>query len=1496
MMKNRMNHIKNKKSGYTLVEMVVVLLILGILAGLAIGGLLSYQKHAAFKKNNEYAKTIFLSAQNALTNVKTTGQIDDLEEDLKKINAKVLKKSDIQNAYEKQFPEERIYSVIFEKSERKSLSGVEKKIYDLVTPYIYDEDILDATFSIEFDPVDGTVWGVCYNDRASTFGYNRAQNTTKDNNISKRKESDRKSVLLGYYGADMLSDRPPNGGKDEVIEKAELINEDTLRVAWTIGEKYKEESYDYTFRMNLTSDLDSVYEFKISKEEIKKVKGAEPVEIFCDVKKPDGTVQKEIGFPVYIEKEAAAGKDIFNLILDAVDLDSALQLKSEKPDYNKTYSILRLFPELLKNQNEGKSRAASADMQAIGSLNLSVELQAVNDDTTSKWIKTNIANALFGAQDVQDADNTATGEKVRTAAFYIDNVRHLYNVRFTEEALKEANAKNGKVNYTYRQQSRKVDKGQLLGDKLLIADIIWTKAEGETESNGIVENGWVFNKKKRVVISEKEPASTVVFPVIAELGVKSTYTGVGSPSDPKLTDESTDKDVKYSIKGLNLFSGDQDKLGLFAKNSGVISTVSMITTKVSGSKVKYVGSVCGVNAGALVGVSTDKTSVITGGKYVGGIAGTDVTGVAGESVGMERTYSELNNAAMVSGDSYVGGIVGFNYTSSAVGKSGIKACVNTGFIQSSKEEGICIGGIVGYNREAPITESSSNPTPKSAYNNDNIKENMKGYFVGGIVGFNRGGEITKVKTGSDTAAESGLVTGYKYVGGIAGISTKVFGNSSVETESQLTAGVNGADKSVSKVNVAGDSYVGGVLGTYSKMGTNNSAMSMEQILNGTISPNGSITERSGYAGDSDILTGWEYSGTIYASANAGGITGYSNQNVSDCKVESINFEGKSQFGKTGATSLDVANLGGIVGANNGTVSSCTVTSVAMSINGGRINHLGGITGVNYPGEGTIVGVSKSNVDLAIFKIATLKETVSADASYIGGIVGNNGNEIEECTVKEVSFDVEVKNYMGRANVQGYGGAAGYMPSGSKAVKCNVEKMNVKLTGGTSLKAGAIGGSVGLSADSIVQECKVGTVEIDTASDAEASLGGVAGYFSGGSIDNSKAELVRGRNNVGGIVENNSGIISNSNTGTVTGTGSNVGGIANTNSGSISSSHASSVSGAGDNVGGIVAINTGNVNGCSTLASGSVTGRDNVGGIIGVQRAASAMMDGLQNFSAVTGKNNVGGIIGLVEQSLSLSVSSNSGDISSATNGGGIIGTIGQFALPSSLKQNISIETSSNWGSLLGSGSNRGGIVGKIERQNQGESPRIDIMDCVNTGAIEQPSKDLSSAGIVGNSLFGNAASERLAIIGCDNYGMPTSTAQHPMSGILGSVPSEAVNSDRVTVTDCYGVAPCGYPISSLELVDKVGRENKFFVNMEPMALLPPNDYPTTNGKWGAGVPLYTLKNGNGKYDAYTVEDNTKTDLLDMTYNPVELKRQTTIAESARISKVYYENLNPFIRK
>ena len=74
---------KTGKKGFTLTELIVVLVIMGIIAAIAVPLFTNYWRNAEFRKNEENARTVYLAAESKLTYYRSSGQWDSFKTDQK---------------------------------------------------------------------------------------------------------------------------------------------------------------------------------------------------------------------------------------------------------------------------------------------------------------------------------------------------------------------------------------------------------------------------------------------------------------------------------------------------------------------------------------------------------------------------------------------------------------------------------------------------------------------------------------------------------------------------------------------------------------------------------------------------------------------------------------------------------------------------------------------------------------------------------------------------------------------------------------------------------------------------------------------------------------------------------------------------------------------------------------------------------------------------------------------------------------------------------------------------------------------------------------------------------------------------------------------------------------------------------------------------------------------------------------------------------------------
>ncbi len=265
-----MSVLKNRKlntqKGFTLVELIVVLVLMMIFITLGVAGILTWQDWSRFKKENTAAETIFYSLQNQFTELDAT---DAFDSKVKK-PVKTLKDSsdkeilfvanrdnqgyfagnssgrityDVDSYYtwepsstidakatpiwintpstaDKSKYQGSIYYLSASKGDydkylNKQYDQLEnegtKLLFDLLAPYISEKSILNGAIWVEFSPEARQVFSVCYSDRVNSFAYNPA--TLSDSTgMLDRTEETRRDLLIGYYAAKSLS--IPTKGRD----------------------------------------------------------------------------------------------------------------------------------------------------------------------------------------------------------------------------------------------------------------------------------------------------------------------------------------------------------------------------------------------------------------------------------------------------------------------------------------------------------------------------------------------------------------------------------------------------------------------------------------------------------------------------------------------------------------------------------------------------------------------------------------------------------------------------------------------------------------------------------------------------------------------------------------------------------------------------------------------------------------------------------------------------------------------------------------------------------------------------------------------------------------------------------------------------------------------------------------------------------------------------------------------------------------------------------
>lgn len=1434
---------KNKNKGFTLVEAIVTLTILGILLTIAGLGLSAYLRHSAFVRNNNYAQTIYYAASSSLNHYKSTGQLKELQEYM---TQGAGKNQTVDSSMVEDMPEEydgRLYYLTLVPG-----SADTERLYELLEPYIYDESVLDAAITVEFDPAEGLVYSVCYSDYADSFYYQKGERTKEDRgsvNISSRTRSIRKERMIGYYSSDEMSEQSPGAlGKPE-LQEVELVNDEELTLNWYLKKEYSAltQYLNYSIKLYDKESKKLQATLEVNTEDKNKIlkKGSDlGNKIFCDVtlysygadgKEESHTVMKDCPFYAYGEGSR------LTLVLDAVDLGAVE--KTSVDEMKDTLSVIRLG--LQEKTIYARVKAFAKNYKA------------------SAWKQSNSSCTTFGSA-VQNGNQTVYGVK---------NARHLYNIRFSE---KEREALAGK----------KKDTSKIIYSQT--GNIRWSRENSILSREHVYQNG--------AVLTSEQDINNTAFPPIRKLTESSAYTGKSG-------------NTKYTIENLILKAdspkveeGDKtpqviEPLGLFAVNEGTIQGAALLEVTAEGDSC--VGALCGNDKGSISDCTVSGS--VTGTTDVGGLVGIQT----GER---DAVYKNLTNQAHVSGKLRVGGIIG------SIGRTAgedekektgdtLENCRNYGGITASEASGKYIGGITGYSDGGILKDCVSTPSVSVNYEEEKPAD-LFGDFVGGIVGYSKDSAISGCKTSSrdiHNKITDAYVVGKRFVGGIAGF-----------TEDSILDGSLQANQA----NILGESYVGGIVGangildaetgTVSKDGKNEKTVenwTNEGIVVATAAFGGGI---AGYNGGrilgctSSVNTLSQDGEELLARTEKlgkngdyiGGIAGYNEGTI------------RSKDG-TRVTSVVAGHnyVGGIAGYNRAGDTGENASIRGYTLAGGYISgscFVGGYVGLN---TGTDIFTEGSR------RIDSNPNAVEG-SYFVGGVFG--GNIIAVYEEKRIPINCGTDNFLGsiRAEAGAFaGGYAGYtqlVATGEEAEKtaalyCTIADRHAGDVPGMTGEVLANELSAASTTDAVLEmyneeDGRGGNQNTLKSVEAELYAGGVVGYnagntslllkgiqnntpvyaysdtenqelsytetfsYAGGVIGiaservtiddcrNTDKGIVRGQGTyTGGIVEVNQGTIQNCTVGSMTGE-SFLGGIAGLNKGGRIENCTLTGQMRGDSyLGGIVCRNEGEIVSCRVLPDdaqvSSVMGDGSyIGGISAVNSGDKASITGWEIKGDIEGAGSfVGGIAGSNENAAVIGLekkqeAAQSGTITGGEHAGGIAGVNGGdiYASGELLENTFTVRAlegnaggiaglqretgnisgTGNTGSIIAEKGNAGGIVcdnrGRVEAsENSGE---VTAANGEAGGICGENSGTVTGCRTLGGTLSGQGA---LGGIAAANYGRieDSSLLSKAELAIMGGQPENYIGgiagrNTGVIVTSKVGSKTAPVRLSSDEDNSNVG--------------------------------------------------------------------------------------------
>lgn len=1100
-------NIKNKKKGFTLVELMVVLAITAILAALVGGGLIAYTRLARFEKNEANARTLFQTAQISLTRMETAGELDAFRR-------RVMEEGSTGDHFQNDVTvTDADGKPLVSRTKTELNQNVAALYYDrtgaaagnhnalverLLGDYIYDASLLNASICVEIDVQSGQVYSVFYDTKSDKLRFNQDGAT---NIYDRSYDHRRKDTLVGYYSAEDRVNVVQLVQTKLKVKNPRLTNGETLTLSWSGNSSLGDLDTSYTataYDAKDTGKTKPLFTITIKRDtagaadDNKQVITKMPVTIYTynDAGQQTET-EKELYFPLSYNKGS------FVLTLDAMADAALLRACENSADVAATslYSITRLL-------NDPKDIYIA--MRAEPRENYSDTYTASKEETTNE-------------------ENTLLAKGGTAVTADLKYFRHLYNLRwFADWDITDEGT------YTLTPQASNS------------TGLNWT-------GGGVT----VYCAAGEQYPAAKVPSlnDPVAWPTIPELGEKIVLTS-------KTTGLANNKTTRVPILNLQLSSksvaktgkAEKDELvdhyvGLIGENKGNISYITLrdpdiqvnVKTetvaagalpkadqlKLTATKfvtalakddenwrdVRAVGALCGVNTGTLENCAlTRGTNSSTSALVAAALAFNNTTTAT-------QRKAQTQNAGSKSYTYYtdeprgIGGLVGVAIpetdsvmqdltVASEVTVAGLLVDENTKNVETTT---------------APDQQAEKALYAAAAAGLDGENSLWRSVGVGGVFGTV---DAAQMKTDSKTnIVNNGFVTGNGFTGGIVG---NLFATGANTSTPSLTGLRNNGTVSAGanyKGDTAGDArslVLGQFFGGIAGYGRGVTLQGCESVTRSDLTET-QLKEQ--------VKAGFDETGTLTDASPlkgdfVGGLVGYGKDIVlEDCKtgkgyVLGSRFVGGLAGGFTGSgvkqndtNSSDVFGsryVGGIVSVNgsNSQINGMTNTGLVAAF-GKNAAYVGGIVGVNDAGwggsENTTATATVQNCANRMSgdnatdtrRINLLKElSISAGgyADYVGGIAGCNGKNgvvtWDKSGTPTLGAILYGNNYVG--------GVAGY--NDEKAIISNTSGQDLTISGQIVAAGKAVGGMIGLNCASTLPSATVAVSRVA----GQQLVGGVIG--------------------------------------------------------------------------------------------------------------------------------------------------------------------------------------------------------------------------------------------------------------------------------------------------------------------------------------------------------------------------------------------------------------------
>lgn len=924
-----------RSSGFTMVELMVVLAIMAILAALVGGGLIAYTRLARFEKNEANARTLFQTAQIALTRRDTAGELDDFRQKVL-LNgqagahfdpAALTLTGEENEETRKQKADElnkNIYALYYDKV--TDADSDNELLRELLGDYIYDDSLLNAAICVEIDAASGQVYSVFYDTNADKLRFEETDGAT---NIYDRSYDHRRhDSLVGYYSAEDRVNVVELQQTKLKVKNPRLSNTETLTLSWG-GDVTRDTQVQYVATGYSKDGTKKLFEIEV---ELPAVKTNEPVPLKTRIYSygADGKetpVEKTLYYPL------SYNKGNFVLTLDA--MASADLLRSCENDSGETANSISVTDSSLYSITR---------LMSGGPQDFYVTLQAkARDDysgnyTPSTPADTNVENSLFAKE--------ATATEGNLTYF-----RHLYNLRWADRWASGQTAA-----YTLAAQS------------LGATGLNWT---GGSVTVYCPAQGKNFPPEAKVPSAEE----AVAWPTILTLPKNVTLDGGNiTIMNLQLRGSSVSQTGRLGREEL------LDRyIGLVGENNGTIQNMTLrdadvqvnveivtrtddtlpltgttalkpLETKDSAYRdIRAVGALCGVNTGTL------ENCTLTHGKN---------NAVSAQVLAMLPFDDNATATARttVSGTAYyeneprgIGGLVGV-----AIPKNGQPQTISALTVDAN----VTVAGLL---QDKSLKAADENLTEQARYAAAASRENSvwRSIGVGGVVGTM---DAANLKLEADpinkkTIANKAAVIGSAFTGGVVG-NLYNSGNTTdpltgLQNEGTVSVGVNYLGSAEGENSRVLGQFFGGIAGYCKNVTLRGSTSTTRRNMTETQLK---TAVKGGYANDGALTDDSPLKGDF-----VGGLVGF----ASGCKLDNCTTQKGYVLGR--------CFVGGMAGGFSGSQFKITGGSNSSTVLGNR--YVGGVVSVNGS-QSTVSGVTNSGLVAGLGK----------NAAYVGGIAGLNDAE------------------------------------------------------------------------------------------------------------------------------------------------------------------------------------------------------------------------------------------------------------------------------------------------------------------------------------------------------------------------------------------------------------------------------------------------------------------------------------------------------------------------